>query len=482
MSSLTNSDLAPTTPEQRTWSTWHVAALWIGMAVCIPTYTLAAGMIEQGMSWWQAVLTVALGNCIVLVPMVLNGHAGAKYGIPFPVLMRASFGTLGANIPAMARALVACGWFGIQTWIGGFAIYQVIGATGLIDISADASGNMTAIGLTPWQGACFLLFWGINVYFIWNGISSIKWLESLAAPFLIFAGLGLLWWALSRVDSVSGLFSQGSRFATTGEFWKAFWPQLTAMVGFWATLSLNIPDFTRYAKDQKTQVLGQALGLPTTMTLFCFIGIMVTSATVMIFGQAIWDPVSLVIRFGSLPAIIISLVALTVATLTTNLAANVVSPANDIANLAPGRISYRMGGMITAFIGIAMMPWYLYNNLSAYIFTWLIGYSALLGPIAGIMLCDYYICRKTRLNVEALYDPAGEYAYRNGFNWRAVAALLLAVLPNLPGFVNAAVGGKEHRVFPAFFDTIYDSAWFVGLALGGVIYFALMRGRVPVAK
>ena len=488
--SLSNPDLAPTSSAQRTWSTWHIAALWIGMAVCIPTYTLAAGMIEQGMAWWQAVLTVALGNLIVLVPMILNGQPGAKYGIPFPVLMRASFGTKGANIPALARALVACGWFGIQTWIGGDAIYQILGATHVIDLGAEAArihGDGTFLGLTPWQGACFLFFWAINLHFIWHGMDSIKWLESWSAPFLIAAGVALLLWAMWKVDSVSALFEQGSRFKSRGEFWSVFFPQLTAMVGFWATLSLNIPDFTRFAKSQKAQVWGQAIGLPTTMTLFCFIGIVVTQATVFIYGSAIGDPVALVAKLGSIPVIIVSLVALSVATLSTNIAANVVSPANDISHLNPRRISFRAGGMITAVIGVLMMPWYLYTNLGAYIFTWLIGYGALLGPIAGIMLCDYYLIRRTRLNVEALYDAGGEYSYGGGgINWRAVVALVLAVAPNVPGFVNAATN-RTHAmarldpkivpVFPEMFDAVYGYAWFVGLGLAAVVYFVLMSGR-----
>ncbi len=453
----------------------NIAALWIGMAVCIPTYTLAASMIERGMSWWQAVLTVALGNLIVLVPMILNGHAGAKYGIPFPVLMRASFGTTGANIPAMARALVACGWFGIQTWIGGDSIYQVLGGLGWVDLAADRAGHMTALGLTPWQGACFLAFWLMNVYFVWKGIDSIKWLESLAAPFLIVAGLALMVWAMIKVGDVSVLFGQGSKFRTGGEFWRVFVPQLTAMVGFWATLSLNIPDFTRFARSQRAQVWGQALGLPTTMTLFCFIGIVVTSATTVIFHQTIRDPVEVVARLGSAPVIIVSLVALSVATLTTNIAANVVSPANDISNLSPRRISFRAGGLLTAVIGILMMPWYLYNNLGAYIFAWLIGYSALLGPIAGIMLCDYYVLRRTRLDVGELYDGAGPL---RGTNWRAVAALVVAVLPNLPGFINAAT---KEAVFPPVFDEIYGFAWFVGLGLGAAVYYVLMAGRARPA-
>lgn len=470
MSALSNPDLAPTTAAQRTWSTWHIAALWIGMAVCIPTYTLAAGMIGQGMAWWQAVLTVMLGNVIVLVPMVLNGHPGAKYGVPFPVLMRASFGTIGANVPALARALVACGWFGIQAWIGGAAIYQTLAALGAIDAAAEAKRAMPGLGITPWQIACFLAFWAVNLHFIWHGISSIRRLESWSAPFLLGVGVALLTWAMVRVDSVAALFAQGSRFGSGEAFRRVFVPQLTAMVGFWSTLSLNIPDFTRYARSQKAQVWGQALGLPTTMTLFAFIGIIVTQATVMIFGEAIWDPVALVARLGSAPVVILALAALSVATLTTNIAANVVSPANDFANLWPSRISFRTGGMITAVIGVVMMPWYFYTHLGAYIFTWLIGYSALLGPIAGIMLCDYYLLRRRRLCVRDLYDARGRYGRVNG---KALAALALAAAPNLPGFLNAATG---KRLFDDWWDSVYAYAWFLGLAIAFLAYAALMAG------
>jgi NCS1 family nucleobase:cation symporter-1 len=538
MSTLSNPDLAPTRPDQRTWSTWHIAALWIGMAVCIPTYTLAASMIDAGMAWWQAVITVALGNTIVLVPMILNGHPGAKYGIPFPVLMRSSFGTVGANIPAMLRALVACGWFGIQTWIGGLSIYQILGGLGWIDMHAEflrihgvafpgpegvdlstLHGTGTFLGITGWQFACFLAFWLINAHFVWHGINSIKWLESWAAPFLIVAGLALLGWAMWRVHEKTGgsfsLFASGSRFATGADFWRVFIPQLTAMVGFWATLSLNIPDFTRFARDQKSQVRGQALGLPTTMTLFCFLGIAVTSATPIIFGRTTWDPTEVIAQLKSPPVMIISLIMLSVATLTTNIAANVVSPANDISNLNPRRISFRMGGMITAIVGILMMPWYLYNNLGAYIFTWLIGYSALLGPVAGIMLCDYYVIRRTRLNVDALYDDRGEYSYRAGVNWCAVVAFIVAVLPNLPGFINAATNRTwglyrkaeaahaaavskgatpaqiaadvaAHKlpplvrpIAPELFDHLYIGAWFIGLAIAFGAYYVFMERKKP---
>jgi NCS1 family nucleobase:cation symporter-1 len=465
---LSNPDLAPSTPQQRTWTIWHLAALWIGMSVCIPTYTLAANMIDKGMSWWQAVLTVMLGNVIVLVPMVLNGHGGTKYGVPFPVLARASFGTSGAHVAAIARALVACGWFGIQTWIGGWAIYQILGALGWIDVAAD---QQRVLGVTGIQFLCFLAFWALNLVVILRGINSIKLLESWAAPFLLVMGVALLVWAIMKVESPGALFAQQSRFETRGEFWKVFFPQLTAMVGFWATLSLNIPDFTRYCRSQRDQALGQLLGLPTTMTLFCFVGVVVTAATVLIYGEAIWDPVTLVARLGTTPVVVIALVVLTVATLSTNLAANVVSPANGFSNAWPRRISFRTGGIITCVIGVVMMPWYLYNDLGAYIFTWLIGYSALLGPIAGIMLCDYFLLRRTRLDAAALYDPHGVYG---GTNWRAIVSLVLAVLPNLPGFINAATG---RSIFWGGFDQIYSYAWFVGLPLAVIIYYVLMKDR-----
>ncbi len=477
--SLTNPDLAPVPPEKRDWSAWNIAALWIGMAVCIPTYMLAAGLIEQGMNWWQAVLTVMLGNVIVLVPMILNGHGGTKYGIPFPVLARASFGTAGAHIPAVARSLVACGWFGIQTWIGGAAIYAIITTLGWISEDPDAA-RIGFLGISAWQFACFLAFWLVHVVIVIRGITSIKWLEAWAAPFLIAAGLALLVWAVVSVDSPGQLFKGESEFTSNGHFWRVFFAQLTAMVGFWATLSLNIPDFTRYTKSQRDQIIGQVVSLPPTMTLFCFIGIVVTGATVVLFGEAIWDPVQLVSRMGSKPVVVISMIALLLATLSTNLAANVVSPANGFSNLMPRLIGFRAGGLITCIIGVVIMPWRLMEDLGAYIFTWLIGYSALLGPIAGIMICDYFLVRRTQLDVDALYDPWGEYG---GVKWRAVVALVLAVLPNLPGFINAATNtaGTDRAVFPAVFDTIYGYAWFVGLLLAGGLYFVLMAGQARPA-
>ncbi|MBM4112905.1 MAG: NCS1 family nucleobase:cation symporter-1 [Phycisphaerae bacterium] len=469
-SALSNADLAPTPPDARTWGTWHVAALWIGMAVCIPSYMLCAGMIGAGLAWWQAIGTVLLGNLIVLVPMILNGHAGTKYGIPFPVLVRASFGTSGAHVPSIARGLVACGWFGIQTWIGGAAISQILASMGWLDPAAWQP--LPLLGISLPQLACFLGFWAIHLVIVLRGIQSIKVLESWASPFLLLCGVALLAWAVRAVPKTADLLPP-ERLPADTSAWSIFLPQLTAMVGFWATLSLNIPDFTRYCRSQRVQASGQLLGLPLTMTLFAFIGVAVTSATVVVFGEAIWDPVVLVGRLDASPTIVsVALLAIVLATLTTNLAANVVSPANGFSNLAPRRIGFRGGALITCIIGVVMMPWKLLETLQGYVFTWLIGYSALLGPIAGIMLADYFLLRRTRLEVNALYDPRGSFA---GVRWSAMIALAVGVAPNLPGFLNAVSG---RSIAPPIFDSIYSWAWFVGLPLAGVVYWALARGGV----
>lgn len=469
---LVNDDLKPVAMDARTWDRWHIAALWVGMCVCIPTYMLAASMISAGMRWWQALFTVFLGNVIVLIPMILNAHAGTKYGIPFPILARASFGVLGSNVPALLRAIVACGWFGIQTWIGGTAILASVavfwpGVNHLPQVLPDFFGVGTGAFI------CFLIFWAINLWIIWRGIETIKWLEAWAAPFLIAAGLALLGWAIVKVGSVSAILNFGVETAEAGAFAKVFVPMLTAMVGFWATLSLNIADFSRYAKNQREQQIGQAIGLPPTMALFSFIGIAVTGATVILYGEALWDPVQVVSRFESPVVLFVSMFALMIATLSTNVAANVVGPANDFSNLYPKKIGFKRGGLITGVIGLLIMPWKLVADPSGYIFTWLIGYSALLGPIAGIILVDYYVIRKCELNAEDLYLENGEYRYWNGFNVVALVALLGGVVPNLPGFL-VQIGILAADTVSGIWTSLYQYAWFVGLGVAGVLYFAMM--------
>ena len=472
---LTSPDLAPVAPAERTWGTGNYAALWISMSLCIPTYMLASSLIEGGMNWWEALLTIFLGNTIVLVPMLLNGRAGAQYGIPFPVFARASFGVRGANVPALLRAIIACGWFGIQTWIGGFALYQ------MAVLWWPALGTLPPVfpanwGLATGPALVFLVFWALNMYVVHKGVESIRKLLVFKAFFLPVAALALLWWAVSAGHGLGPILAQPSKFTSSAAFWAFFFPSLTGMVGFWATLSLNIPDFTRYATSQRAQQMGQAIGLPTSMTLFSFVGVVVTSATFVIYGKTIWDPVVLAGKFDSKVLVSVAMLAVALSTLATNIAANIVSPANDFANFSPTRISFKTGGYITGVLGVLIFPWKLIADPSGYIFTWLVGYSGLLGPIGGIMIADYYLIRRQRLDVPDLYQYHGRYAYRNGVNWAAVLALVVGIVPNVPGFLTAIGVLDKGAVWPALV-AVYDYAWFVGFLVSGGVYLLLMRAQ-----
>lgn len=473
--SLYSEDLAPVSQSKRSWDTWNYAALWISMSLCIPTYMLASSLIEGGMNWWQAILTIFIGNTVVLIPMVLNGHAGAKYGIPFPVFARASFGVKGANIPAVLRAIVACGWFGIQTWIGGYAVYLML-ALWIPSLATLPQIFPTSFGLQTGPAITFFLFWLLNMFVVYLGVESIKKLLVFKAFFLPVAALALLFWAISAGHGLGPILSQPSRFQTSGEFWHYFFPALTGMVGFWATLSLNIPDFTRYAKSQRAQILGQAIALPSSMTLFSFIGVVVTSATVIIYGKTIWDPLVLAGKFESKMLVSIAMIAVMISTLATNIAANIVSPANDFSNLAPSKINFKTGGYITGILGILIFPWKLIADPTGYIFTWLIAYSGLLGPIGGIMIADYYFICKQKLDVNELYQLKGRYSFSNGFNRIAVIALIIGILPNIPGFLTT-IGVVNKELIWLWLSNLYNYAWFVGFFVSGISYLIMMRKR-----
>jgi NCS1 family nucleobase:cation symporter-1 len=475
---LSNPDLAPVGPERRTWNWWHIASLWIGMAICIPTYTLASSLVDRGWTWQAAVGSVVLGNFVVLIPMVLNSHAGTKYGIPFPVLARSAFGVLGANVPAMLRAVVACGWFGIQTWIGGFAIYKLLEVL-MPGIAAWPNILPAWVGIGTGEALCFMFFWAIQLWIVLRGMESIKLLETWGSPFLLAVGAALLVWAWTKVGSFGAMLANppapAGAASGTG---SVFGAGLTSAVAFWGTMALSIPDFSRFARTQKDQAVGQAVGLPVTMAAFAFIGAVVTNASVLIFGVRIADPITLLARVGGPAIVVLSMLGLSIATLTTNLAANVVAPANDFSNLAPHKIRFKTGAMITASIGILMMPWRLYNDASAYIFAWLIGYGALLGPIAGIMIVDYFVLRDRKLDLNDLYRRGGVYEYSRGVNWKAMIALALGIAPNFPGFLGAI--GVMHASPTA--TAVYDWAWFVGLGVAAGVYYVLMSFGARVVR
>jgi NCS1 family nucleobase:cation symporter-1 len=470
-SPLWNKDLAPVPIARRNWTTYNYAALWISMAHCIPTYMLASSLIDLGMNWWQALMTILLGNTIVLAPILLNSHAGTKYGIPFPVFARASYGTLGSNLPALMRAVVACGWFGIQAWIGGEAVHTLIRAMwpGWQTLLGDKIASTAMAGHTPTEYISFLLFWALNIYIIYRGMDLLRKVENWAAPFVLIMAAARRGWVLWKANGLGAIMHGENKFGSFGLFWKVFIPSLTGMIGYWSTLSLNMPDFTRFSRSQRDQTIGQTVALPATMVVFAAMGVIITSASVIIFGRTIWDPVQLVGQFTQPLVIIVSMFTVVVATLSVNIAANVVSPANDFANAFPRWITFRLGGLITGTLGIVMQPWRLLADPSGYVFKWLGGYSGGLGSIAGVLIADYWLIRRRHLELGDLYRLRGAYTYAGGWNWRAAAATLLGCA--------MAWGGL---VIPAM-RPLYDYGWFVGLFVSGAVYTLLMK-VIPVAN
>jgi NCS1 family nucleobase:cation symporter-1 len=452
-----NQDIAPTKVAQRTWNKWHVAALWVGMSICVPTYTLGGVLTTYfGLSVREALWAIFVANCIVLIPLVLNAFGGTKFGIPFPVMLRSSFGIVGSNVPALIRALVACGWFGIQTLFGGIAVHLLLSAV------SDAWASLGGVG----EVLGFFIFWVANVWVVIRGSESIKILEAWAAPLLLLVGGGLLVWAWPQA-SVAELLARPPSRPADAALLPYFFAGLTAMVGFWATLSLNIPDFSRFAKSQKSQIIGQVVGLPLTMLLFAGLGVVMTAASAQLVGETVSDPITLIGRIDSPLWVVLSMIIIIIATISTNTAANIVSPTNDFQNVAPRLIDQRKGVLLTGFIGIALMSWELLKRMGwlesdvsvdSLYSNWLIGYSSLLGPIAGIMVVDYFVVRRQMFDLPGLYLDDGPYP---GWNVNGFVALAIPVALTLVAITTGAM------------QWFYTYGWFTGSILGGLIYYML---------
>lgn len=463
---LINEDLAPTAREQRTWGTYAYLALWVGMSSQIPTYLVAGGLIALGMSWWQAILTVAVGNVLILVPILLNSYVGARFGIPFPVFVRASYGVFGANLPALMRAAVACGWFGIQCWIGGTAIN--LGLAAVIP-GWDRFGSVGGNPIGMWIS--FAIFWALNIYIIYRGMDTLRRFQSWAAPLVLAFGVGLMVWMISSAHGLGPILSQPSKVGTLSSFVPVFIPSLVGVMGLWATLSLNVLDFTRFARNQRSQLIGQAIALPVAMTLFATIGAILASASVVVYGQAIWNPVDLA---GKIPVPALLLPAMldaALVTLAVNISANVVSPSYDFANVAPRHISRRTGGMLVGFFGVVSQPWVLLSSPSGFIFNWLGGYGAGMGAIAGVMIADYWIVRRGRLRVRDLFSERGAYRYTGGWNMRALAATAIGLILAWGGYLVPSL------------HAVTGYGWFISFFVSGIVYWALTRmWPVPVVE
>jgi nucleobase:cation symporter-1, NCS1 family len=482
---LHNEDLAPVPMSKRNWTTYNYLTLWVGMSINIPTWFLASGLVAVGMAWYQAILIIALANVIVLVPMLLISHAGTKYGIPYPVVARAAFGVFGANLPALIRAGVACGWFGIQTWIGGTAIFvlmaSVFGANSWWATAGAISIGIGDAASQPWtMWLSFLIFWSINILIIVRGMDAIKRFEGWAAPLLIVVFLGLMVVMVFQAGGLGPVVENPGTLGWGPDFWAIVPISLMGMIAFWSTLSLNMPDFTRFGRSQREQARGQAIGLPVTMTLFPLIGVLTTSAAILVFTGApaasLWDPVFLVSQITNPIIVILMLFTLSVATLSTNVAANVVSPSYDFSNVWPSKVSFRTGGIITGVIGILIMPWNLLATPELYIFTWLGTYGGVTGAIAGVIIADYWLIRKTELRLADLYKPSGVYQYARGWNWRGVVALAVGAFLALGGAHSAPGSGP----FPAdgfipLLRPVYDYSWVASLLIAFGLYLALTR-------
>ncbi|KAK3158679.1 hypothetical protein QOZ80_2AG0140220 [Eleusine coracana subsp. coracana] len=477
--SSNESDLSPTPPSERTMTGWDLASLWIGLVVGVPSYYLAGSLVDLGMSALQGVATVAFANLIVLITLVLTAAPAVTHGLPFPVLARAAFGVRGAHVPALIRALVGCGWFGIESWIGGRTIFQLLPAhlkSGHPALLAPVPG----LGAAPLEFACFLAFWAAQLGIIMRGMEGIRKLEKLAAPVLFLLTSALLAWAYASAGGFGTILSRPPRLATRAEFWAVFFPALTANISFWATVAINIPDFARYVRSQADQVLGQA-GLPVFMATFAFAGLAITSATEVIFGHVVSDPIDLLARIGGPVTTLVAIFGISLAIITTNVAANVVAPANALVSMSPRRFTFARGALVTALLGIAFMPWRLLSSSESFVYTWLLGCSALMGPIGGVLLADHYIVRRTALDVDALYseDTGGPYYFQGGFNVAAMLAMAAGVAPVVPGFLHTAgVLSSVHKAFV----TAYNNAWFVSFFIAGAVYCLLCRRNGAQAK
>lgn len=472
-----NDDLAPVGAEQRTWTTYSYAALWIGMSHNLATWALAAGLIAVGMSWLQAIIVIAIANVVVLIPMLLNAHAGTKYGIPFAVFLRTMYGVRGANFGALLRAFVACGWFGIQTWLGGSGVAVVLGK-----IFGDWWTNASEVAGEPWtMWLSFAIFWILQMAMIWKGMETIRRFENWAGPAVMVVAVIMLVWMAIEVGGLGPVVDQPSKLGWGPEFWAVFFPSLMGMIAFWSTMSLSIPDFTRFSKSQKGQMVGQGLGLPTTMTFFSILAVLITSAGIALYGETIWDPNQLIGKFDNVLVVFIGIVTVVVATLAVNVAANVVSPAYDFSNVFPKLISRRTGGVITGILGIVIMPWKLLSSADTYIFVWLDFYGGLFGAVAGLMIADYWVIKRRVIDVPECYREGGRYWFTGGWNLKAMIATIIGMVFAVGG-ANSAVGadGVKTGPFPVdgfipFLKVFWNYNWVVGFVVAFVLYLVFQR-------
>jgi NCS1 family nucleobase:cation symporter-1 len=482
-----NEDLAPTSVAERTWTTYNISMLWVGMSICIPSLALASGLIGMGVSPWMAVLNVALGNVIILVPIQMNSHIGTKYGIPFPLFARMTFGTKGAHLPAILRGVTACGWTAVQAWVGGGAVAAVIGifAKKFADqswtMSLPSWGGMQTVSTGTFIG--YVLFMLFVCWVAYKGLEQIKWVQNIGGPILIVVMIALLIWSASQASNAGygfwDVMNQSSDQAlldSNGGLALVYLGGLMGNIAFWATMALNIPDFSRYAKSQKSQFRGQLYGMPIPMAACAFIGAYFAQATkvAQLYQnpetgeyEALFDPTGVFYYIDNPVVVFIAAFGVVMATITTCVAANVVAPANGFSNISPKRISYKRGVLIAVFIAFFILQaWWIYGSGGAF-FTWMNAYGSILAPIAAIFIADYFVVKKQRVDVAGLFRGVdGRYWYSGGINWAAVIAWVVSFIFPLLTYFGASGG---------FFVFVNSISYIWSFVLGFVVYVILMK-------
>jgi NCS1 family nucleobase:cation symporter-1 len=469
---LTNNDLLPTGESERRWTWWHFAALWMGMVHNIFNFTWIGGLVVLGMSVWQALAVALAGNLVQTALIGLNGRVGAHYGLPFAVWARSAFGVYGANVAALARGAVAVGWFGVQSYLAATAINLLI--TTVVP-GWGRVGHSSFLGMAPSLWAVVVGYWLLNFVVVRNGMGTIRRFESWAGPAIFVVMAILLVWVVVRAGGAGSLLHQhAARYPTTSDFLAhGFVPAVSLYIaGSWAAMVLNIPDLTRFARSNRQQFWGTMIGLPAASLVYFGMAAVIVSAVQRLYGQTLWNPTDVLATIGNPALSIVGATLLAIATISVNIPANIVSPAYDLTNLLPRLLTFRTAAYLSIVLGFLAMPWQLLSSPET-LYSVLHNIGVVIGPITGIMLADYFVIRRQRMDVAQLFSSMGRYRYRAGYNPVALTVLALVVALLLA----AEASSRLHDV--------YEHAWLVGVSTAFIGYTAAAglarRGSGPVA-
>ncbi|KAL6300389.1 permease for cytosine/purines, uracil, thiamine, allantoin-domain-containing protein [Sparassis latifolia] len=471
---LVNDDLSPVGPEKRTWGTWNFVAFWIADSFNINTWMIASSMVQLGLSWWQAWIAVWVGYGVVAPFIVLNARPGAIFHVTFPVVARTSFGMWGSLWCVFNRGAMACIWYGVQASIGGSCVLVML-RTMWPSVNNIHNSMPASSGTNTRDFMCFFLFWLISLPAIWIPIHKVRHLFTLKAIIVPVAGISFFIWCIVKARGVGPIVHQPSQLRGSVLGW-AMVTSIMSCVSNMATLVTNAPDFASRSRRPSDAILPQLITVPLGFSIVSFLGIIVSSSSQAIYGEAIWSPINLLgmflddhpshaTRFG----VWFISASFIIAQLGTNISANSISAGCDLTALFPRFINIRRGGYIAAIVGMCMLPWNLLKSSNSFT-NYLSAYSVFLSSIAGVMITDYYVIRKGHYRIKDLYRTSrdGWYWYTFGVNFRAYAAYISGILINVVGFA-----GATGRSVPLAATRIYQLAFFTGFGVSALVYWGL---------